>query len=403
MTKTLHIGAYKDRYPTAFVLPRKSRHAVDPRLFLPLSKARANLDGLALYPPFQGENLLHAFNRVPLNHPRYVISFESHLPREFGLKERSLAGRTMMRDISSNRCRRIIGLSHFAARNFLHQNRDAPELETLKRKLMVRYPNVIVPDTEDLLAEALSAGAPDVLELTFVGSHFARKGGLTVLRFAEEAQKRGLPVHINIVSSMQMGAAVWTDPSNAEFFEPYLRLLDLLNVTYYRRLPNAEVLALLAKSHFQLMPTFSDTFGYSIIEAMAQHTPMIATNVQAVPEMVVDGYTGLLLDLPTDETGYWIAPTYETRGDASYEAHFRDGIEALVEQLVARVSEVIGKPHLLLAMRKNARREAEDKFSATASSAFYDAFYPRIAAEKISAVPAVDPALDVSSEPVKAG
>lgn len=402
MSKPLRIGAYKDRYPTAFVLPRTSRHDVDPHLFLPLSKARANLDGAALYPPFQGEDLLHAFNRVPLNHPRYVISFESHLPRTFGLPDGSAMGQLMMKDIASNRCRRIIGLSHFAARNFLHQNREASELEQLKRKLMVRYPNIHIPDTEDLLAEDLARGAPEKLVLTFVGGHFARKGGCTVLRFAEEAQRIGLPVEINIVSSMQMGADVWTDPVNASFFEPYLRLLDLPNVTHYRGLPNAEVLALMARSHFHLMPTFSDTFGYSTIEAMAQHTPTIATCVQAVPEMVVDGYTGLLLDLPVDETGYWIAPPYEMRGEASYEAHFRDGIEALTAQLVARVSAIIGDAAQIAAMRTNARKAAETHFSAAACQAFYDAFYPRIAAERISSDPVVDPLLDVSSQPVRA-
>lgn len=400
MTAQLRIGVYKDRYPSSFAVPRASSHDVQARTFLTPGKAIRSLDGLAFYPGFGRDDLMHAFNRVPLAHSRYIITFESHLPRVFGLPPGSMAEKLMRRDIASNRCRRIIGLSHFAARKFLHQNRDAPELEALERKLMVRYPNVMVPETEDLLAEPLSRGAPDQLELTFVGGHFARKGGCAVLRFAEEAQRLGLPVQINIVSAMQMGREVWTDPSNPAFFAPYLKLLDLPNVTHYRGLSNDKVLALLARSHFQIMPTFSDTFGFSIIEAMAHHTPTIATRVQAIPEMIVDEVTGLLLDLPVDETGYWVAPPYSMRGEASYESHFRESTETLVTQIVDRVSAILTRPDQILAMRRNARKAAETTFSAATSRAFYDPFYLRVAGEDVRKQPARDPVLDVSSQPV---
>jgi glycosyltransferase involved in cell wall biosynthesis len=40
-----------------------------------------------------------------------------------------------------------------------------------------------------------------------------------------------------------------------------------------------------------------ETFGYSILEAMAHALPVVATNIRAIPEMVVHEETGYLVDV----------------------------------------------------------------------------------------------------------
>ena len=396
----MRISAYKDRYPTSFVVPRQSRHKIDRRLFVPFGRISSKLDGLTICPALPQPGLLHAHNRIPIGHPRYILTFESHMPRDFGCQPDGLIHKVMMREIASRRCRRIIGLSHFAKKQFLHQNADAPELERLTAKLLVRHPNVIIPDREDPLAEDLSAGKLDKLILTFGGGHFARKGGCVAVRFAQEARARNWPVHVNIVSSFQVGPSVWTDPVNDAFFDPYRRLLDQPSVTYHAGLPNAELTELFARSHFTLLPTFSDTFGYTAIEGMAGHTPVIATDIQAIPEFVKDEVNGLLLHLDTDEAGYWRAPGYDERHLKSYEDFFRDQVEYLVQQMLDRVEPYLGKPADLLKMRKASRFTAEQMFAPAVSAAFYDDFYERVAKESVRSEPKLDPALDVSSPTV---
>ena len=44
-----------------------------------------------------------------------------------------------------------------------------------------------------------------------------------------------------------------------------------------------------------LAPSLWEGFGLVLLEAMAQSTPIIASAVSAIPEIVVDGTTGLLV------------------------------------------------------------------------------------------------------------
>ena len=76
----MRVSVYKDRYPTSFVVPRRSGHQINSRLFLPFDKLLNKLDGIAWMAPFHNADLVHAFNRVPIGERKYVISFESHLP-----------------------------------------------------------------------------------------------------------------------------------------------------------------------------------------------------------------------------------------------------------------------------------------------------------------------------------
>ena len=392
----MRVSVYKDRYPTSFVVPRRSGHQINSRLFLPFDKLLNKLDGIAWMAPFHNADLVHAFNRVPIGERKYVISFESHLPRRFSIARDNAYTDWMTREISSRHCRRIIALSHYARNQFIDQTKDACTAEALKGKLLVRHPNVVMGPEIDPLAAELRDGRMDELVITFVGAHFARKGGCVAVKLAQKALEQNLPVRIQIVSSLTVGASVWTDPTSEAFFKPYMDLLDLPNVTRFDGLPNGAVRQMLGRSHFGFLPTFSDTFGYSVIEAMAEHTPSIATPVQAIPEFVKDGLNGLMLPLDVDELGHWKQPVGVKHNEKAYEDFFADEIEKLADHALAAIRPYIGAPEKLLPLRRAARLTAEKMFSPAVSGAFYDPFYDRVASEKPSTDPKNDP-LDVSS------
>ncbi len=69
-------------------------------------------------------------------------------------------------------------------------------------------------------------------------------------RIAELAHENNLPLRVNIISKLQMGRAIWTDPFDGGVLEPFVKMLTLPNVRYFKTLPNRDVLALFDRSHF---------------------------------------------------------------------------------------------------------------------------------------------------------
>ncbi|MEW6632168.1 MAG: glycosyltransferase family 4 protein [Pseudomonadota bacterium] len=393
MGKSLRIAVYDDRYPTNFVTPRASRHRIVRKRFLPLNLVSSKLEGVTLIDPTPPADLVHAFNRIPLNASKFVISFESHLPRQFALSKQGRMARYMRSRIAGSGCRRIIALSHFARRCFLEQHADNPDIALLTDKLIVRHPNIVVPAVEDAMAD----NNAEELILTFVGAHFGRKGGCVAVKIAEKAIERNLPIRVNIVSSLQVGGHIWTDPTSPGFFDPYIKLLSLKNVQHHGALPNDAVRQMLRNSHFGILATFGDTFGYSALESMSEHTPVLGTRVCALPEFLEDGVNGISLPVKLNEVGDWWSPGYDFRGDQDYAQYFRDEVERLATEAIDRLAIYIGQPKLMAPLRREARRTAEVMFGSEPAGKFLDSLYERVAMERTRDPAHLDPALDTSS------
>lgn len=389
----MRISVYDDRYPTRFVTPRASRHTLLKQRFVPFNLISSRLEGVTLIEPARSVDLVHAFNRIPLNASKFIISFESHLPRKFALRLRGRLARYMTARIASPRCRRIIALSHFAKRCFLAQHVDSPVRQLLNDKLLVRHPNIEIPEVDDAMVE----DEADHLTVTFVGAHFGRKGGCVAVKIAEKARERGLPIRVNVVSSLQVGGAIWTDPLTSGFFDPYFKLLELDNVNFQGPLPNLAVRQLLRNSHFSILTTFGDTFGYSAIESMSEHTPVIGTRICALPEFLEDGVNGISLPVRLNAVGDWWNPGYDKRADEIYASYFRDEVERLASLTVERLEAFVGRPDLLAPLRREARWTAEQMFAAKPAGEFLDELYERVALEGTGAAARINPAFDISS------
>lgn len=69
------------------------------------------------------------------------------------------------------------------------------------------------------------------------------------------------------------------------------------NVRFVGFVPNPEVYTFLRQHHIMVMPSVmdSESFGVAALEASACGRPVIASNVGGVPEVVLDGTTGILV------------------------------------------------------------------------------------------------------------
>ncbi len=112
-------------------------------------------------------------------------------------------------------------------------------------------------------------------------------------------------------------------------------------------LPKPEVIQVLTHSTVFVCPSVYEPMGIVNLEAMACETPVVATATGGIPEVVLDGTTGLLVPLPqaADGTGTPLDP------------------DRFVADLAAAVNAALADPARARAMGRAGRQRAVEHFS----------------------------------------
>lgn len=138
---------------------------------------------------------------------------------------------------------------------------------------------------------------PDARSIIFVGRQTRQKGLPYMLRAARE-----LPRDVQLV--LCAGA-----PDTQEIGEEIQALITELQqsrpgVVYIpEMLPRAEVVALESQATVFACPSIYEPLGIVNLEAMACEVPVVATATGGIPEVVVDGETGWLVDIEQVQDG----------------------------------------------------------------------------------------------------
>ena len=289
-------------------LPRNSQHTlIRPKPFpagrYPIEKVWYPLGSFIPWQPLWGRyQTIHSFNRILYTNKPWFLTFEDHrvLYRNPQNKQEAIIYDLLNNRLSLENCQKIIAISDYAKLRFGKRIEGWTIAEKVNNKLLVIHPNFPVIVRQPKIYQEHQS-----LQLVFVGNHFARKGGIVALRLAKKAEKLGLPLTIHIISGLEYGSGVPTDfPDRSKYTED-LKLLHLSNVVFHKNIPNAKVLELFSQSHFQLMATLHDTYGYSIVEGFSVATPAITTNVCALPEFIRHDENGYILKLPINEIKHW--------------------------------------------------------------------------------------------------
>lgn len=116
----------------------------------------------------------------------------------------------------------------------------------------------------------------------------------------------------------------------------------------------AELQGHYAQASLFIMPSRAEGFGFVFLEAMAQGLPVVAGNMDATPEVIADGETGLLVD-PTS-----------------------------VDAIVAAVSRILQDNDMRTRMSEAARRHVASRFS-------YQSFRRQLIDELAQVAPTIFP------------
>ncbi len=167
-------------------------------------------------------------------------------------------------------------------------------------------------------AERVRASANRLPKLLFVGGDFARKGGEVLLEAFRSGLGERCELHVVTQSPVAPGHNLFV---------------------YHNISPNSDtLLRLYAEADMFVFPSLADCAPLAVPEAMAASLPVITTRVGAIPEMVTDGETGVLVPA----------------GDA--------------EALRASILRLLERPELRARMGDAARRVVEAEYDARYNS-----------------------------------
>ncbi|MBW4539347.1 MAG: glycosyltransferase family 4 protein [Myxacorys chilensis ATA2-1-KO14] len=168
----------------------------------------------------------------------------------------------------------IVSFSESARRSVIEDYGIKPD------KVALVYPGVNVKQITP--CHQTVTDSQTLCNILFIGGDFERKGGYDVLdvflkHFSNQAK-------LHLVTQ----ASITCDHTNVHIYT---------NIKAY----TAEWLELYQQADLFVMPTYSEPFGWVFIEAMAAGLPIVATRLNAIPEIVAEEETGLLIE-PGDRT-----------------------------------------------------------------------------------------------------
>nr|WP_252732319.1 glycosyltransferase family 4 protein [Paraglaciecola arctica] len=190
----------------------------------------------------------------------------------------------------------------------------------------------------------------DNLVILFVGDFF-RKGGANVVDAFEQLQTRHNNIRLQIIGNTQL------DTHNQKLHSKYQKkITDNPNIIHTKVTrpklfkdiyPNADIF---------VSPTYQETFGFAILEAMAFGLPVLSTAHFAIPEIIEENKSGLLIQ--TDQFDF-------IKQFKGYHVEYipNNFHQYMNEQIYEKLEQLIVNETLRKSLTQQARLRCQEKFS----------------------------------------
>ena len=155
--------------------------------------------------------------------------------------------------------------------------------ENIKKKTIVLHPpqELLINKIEE---KGISYNDDELTRFIFIGRDFFRKGGSQILSVLERFKKQH-KFEVILISEIntKKNFAHFTKADSENTLKYISENGDWIK--YCPSLSNDHVLELIKQSHVALLPTWMDTYGYSVLECQSGGCPVITTNVRALTEI----------------------------------------------------------------------------------------------------------------------
>jgi glycosyltransferase involved in cell wall biosynthesis len=313
--------------------------------------------------------VVHTWNAIPRN-KNFIISFELEIPRYLGnpTDEQIEHGLAIL---NSPRCKAIAALSEFAAYNATRffNKKGYPQLT---EKLSVL--RGMVPDPRERFDITPKVSEGPGVSAVVIGTQLFRKGGMYAIQAFEKLKEEGYDVQLTLIGKFEANSYVYGDhiPSAAEWTE---RAKSHEWIRFLPPIPNKQVYEELASHDVCLYPSLDESLGWLPIESAMLGVPVVACNIAAFPEFVVDGETGFLVDLPLGENKRWAGLEETGEIKANYLA---DANEKIVEGIYHAFKVFIADKSTISQMGHAGRTMIMPKYSAEQARSELTALYEMV-------------------------
>lgn len=316
--------------------------SVSPTQFLAYirDKARNNINSHIVFAE-EEYDLIHSNGSIIYNPDKpWIVDFEDGTAFTFLQTPTEEEQRKVAAELRSEKCRRLMPHCEAAKQSFYSIYEPT---EKIKEKTEVVYPGLKAPENYDIDTDKFS--------ILFVAREFERKGGYEAYRAFKELRQEFDNLEFICVSDT---------PEE-------VKDEDIENTRFYEDVPREDLYDLYREADLFVYPTFHDTFGIVMIEAMAFGNPVITLDAFATNEIVDDGRDGYIIE------GYdekWFDPETKVRIDqfndwrTLREKHREDEKNRIVKDIVSIAYEIISNDEKYQELSKNAIEKIESgKFS----------------------------------------
>lgn len=263
-----------------------------------------------IYKPFmQRVDGYHVINTVMLTDKPWCCTFETLVPRGRQLRyvthhdtfdvEKGWYMEWLLKIFAKDNCKRLIAFSECNLKLQKQLYALFPEREqTLTNKTC----QINVP--QPLLSDHPKESVNEKVRFFFVGNDFVRKGCQEIIRALHQLRKKRNDFELVMITKTQN---VKNYAFN-DFQDTKGEIAETLSIvenskewlTLYPHLPFSQVKELMMSCDVGLLPTWAESYGYSVLEMQSAGLPVVTTNIRALPETNQKGW---IVKLPVNYSG----------------------------------------------------------------------------------------------------